>query len=222
MHILGSAMNTSGKALDWFLESVAPPGASYAELLDQAASAPPGSDGLLFLPHLAGERAPERDPRSRAAWVGLTLGHDRRHLVRSVLEGVAFGFRTIQDSLEAIGGEVRDVRCVGGQARSPLWNQIKADVLNRTVQVPEAIEAAVVGAAILAALGVGAYWNMEVAVDSMVRVRETFFPDAERAALYQRLYEGYRDLQPALRQTNWRLHDLSSAAACPPAERVAP
>jgi xylulokinase len=215
LNIMGSAMNTSGKALDWFLESIARRGASYAELLDEAAGAPPGSDGLLFLPHLAGERAPVRDPRSRAAWVGLTLGHDRRHLVRAVLEGVAFGFRAIQDSLEAEGGAVRDVRVVGGQAHSPLWNQIKADILNRPVLVPQAIEASVVGAALLAALGVGAYWNLEVAVDAMVRVSHTFEPDPRRVALYQRMFESYRELQPVLRATNWRLHDLSSAMACP-------
>jgi len=222
LNILGGATNTSGKALDWFLESVAPVGASYAELLDQAADAPPGCDGLLFLPHLAGERAPERDPLSRAAWVGLTLGHDRRHLLRALLEGVAFGFRAIQDSLEAVVGEVTDVRCVGGQARSGLWNQINADVLNRPVLVPESIEAAVGGAAIFAALGIGAHATLEQAVDAMVRVRRQFQPDPGRVALYQRLFECYRDVYPAVRETNWKLHALSSGLPCPPAGRVAP
>src|SRR5207237_1640194 len=120
-----------GKALDWFVQHIARGGCEYAELIAEAATAPPGSNGLLFLPHLAGERAPERDPRSRAAWVGLTLGHDRRHLLRALLEGVAFSFRSIEDWVESLGAEVRDVRCVGGQARSAVWNQIKADVLNR-------------------------------------------------------------------------------------------
>jgi len=207
-NIVGSATNTSGKALDWFVQQIAPAGATYDDLLAQAATAPPGSDGLLFLPHLAGERAPERDPRSRAAWVGLTLGHDRRHLLRAVLEGVAFSFRSLQDWLESLGVEVGEVRCVGGQARSHVWNQIKADVLNRPVLVPQVVEAAVVGAAILAALGIGAYPDLHHAMAAMVRVSRRLEPDERNAALYARLFDSYRGLYPALRETSWRLHDL--------------
>jgi len=207
--ILGSATNTSGKALDWFAHQIAPGGAGYAELIAEAATTPPGADGLLFLPHLAGERAPERDPRSRAAWVGLTLGHDRRHLLRALLEGVAFSFRSIQDWVESCGAEVRDVRCVGGQARSETWNQIKADILNRPVLVPSVVEAAVLGAAILAALGIGAYASLEQAIAAMVTVSRALEPNARNAELYGRMLEGYRELYPALRQTSWRLHDLS-------------
>ena len=228
--ILGSATNTSGKALDWFAHQIAPGGAGYAELIADAATAPPGADGLLFLPHLAGERAPERDPRARAAWVGLTLSHDRRHLLRALLEGVAFSFRSIQDWIESCGADVRDVRCVGGQARSEVWNQIKADILNRPVLVPSVVEAAVLGAAILAALGIGAYASLEQAIASMVRVSRRLEPDERNAALYARMLEGYRELYPALRQTNWRLHDIStgaralagSASACPSEPSLAP
>ncbi len=221
--ILGSATNTSGKALDWFAHQIAPGGASYAELIGEAATTPPGADGLLFLPHLAGERAPERDPHSRAAWVGLTLGHDRRHLLRALLEGVAFSFRSIQDWIESCGADVIDVRCVGGQARSEVWNQIKADVLNRPVLVPSVIEAAVLGAAILAALGIGAYASLEEAIAAMVRVSRRLEPDERNAALYARMLEGYRELYPALRQTNWRLHDISiRSAACTEEPSLAP
>jgi xylulokinase len=220
--ILGSATNTSGKALDWFAQQIAASGASYADLIAEAATAPAGSDGLLFLPHLAGERAPERDPRSRAAWVGLTLAHDRRHLLRALLEGVAFSFRSIQDWLESEGAEVRDVRCVGGQARSDVWTQIKADVLNRPVLVPAVIEAAVLGAAILAALGIGAYSNLEQAIAAMVRVSRRLEPDPRNAALYGRMLESYRELYPALRQTNWRLHDLSATSPASPDPDGAP
>ncbi len=222
LSILGSATNTSGKALDWYAHQIAAPGSGYAELIAEAATAPPGSDGLLFLPHLAGERAPERDPRSRAAWVGLTLGHDRRHLLRALLEGVAFSFRSIQDWVESCGAEVIDVRCVGGQARSEVWNQIKADILNRPVLVPSVVEAAVLGAAILAALGIGAYSSLEQAIGAMVRVSRRLEPDERNAALYGQLLESYRELYPALRQTNWRLNDLSTGAPCPGAPVLAP
>jgi xylulokinase len=222
LSILGSATNTSGKALDWFAHQIAPGGAGYAELIAEAATTPPGADGLLFLPHLAGERAPERDPHSRAAWVGLTLGHDRRHLLRALLEGVAFSFRSIQDWVESCGAEVIDVRCVGGQARSETWNQIKADVLNRPVLVPSVVEAAVLGAAILAALGIGAYASLEDAIASMVRVSRRLEPNPRNAELYGRLLEGYRELYPALRQTSWRLHDISTRSTCPSAPALAP
>jgi xylulokinase len=218
LQVAGSATNTSGRALDWFIQQIhsAPlrdtvnSGARhYDALLAEAAAIPPGADGLLFMPHLAGERGITRDPYSRGAWVGLTLDHDRRHLVRSLLEGVAFSFRSIQEWLTANGAMVVDVRCVGGQARSDIWNQIKADVLNRTVVVPEVIEAAAAGAAMLAALGIGGHASLEDARCAMVRVNRRFEPDPLRAELYSTLYESFCGLYPALREVNWRLHDLS-------------
>jgi xylulokinase len=216
--VQGAATNTSGKALDWFADGLATPGMSYAELLKEADSVPAGAGGLLFLPHLAGERAPVQDPRARGAWVGLTLDHDSRHMLRALLEGVAFSFRSVQELLS----EVDDVYRVGGQAHSHLWNQIKADVLNRPVLVPEVIEAAVVGAAILAAVGLGAYSGREEAVSAMVRVAHRFEPDAERAAVYNELYAVYRRLYPALREANWLLHDLSSVSSSQVAARSIP
>jgi xylulokinase len=216
--VLGGATNTSGKALDWFASQIAPANMSYAELLDGAADVPPGASGLLFLPHLAGERAPVRDPHARGAWVGLTLEHDRRHLLRALLEGVALSFRSLQLSLAEVG----DVYCVGGQALSSLWNQIKADVLNRQVLVPEVVEAAVVGAAILAAVGLGAYVSRQEAVSAMVHVAHRYYPDPSRVAMYAELYRAYERLYPALRDTSWMLHDLPSVADSQVAARSIP
>jgi xylulokinase len=208
MVVLGAATNTSGKALDWFAQHVAPAGSEYTELLAAAAEVPAGSCGLLFLPHLAGERAPVRDPRSRGAWAGLSLEHDRRHLLRSILEGVAFSFRSVHELLAVDGVAAREVRVVGGQARSALWNQIKADVLGRPVLVPEVIEGPVVGAAILGAIGLGAYRGREEAVAAMVRIAERFEPDATAVRVYDELFTSYQQLYPALHQISWRLHDL--------------
>jgi xylulokinase len=191
------------------VRNVAPRGAALDALLAEAASVPPGSDGLLFLPHLAGERSPDRDPRARAAWVGLTLSHDRRHLLRAVLEGVAFSFRALKAAVEREGAAVNNVRSVGGQARSALWNQIKADVLGRPVLVPDVLEAAVLGAAILAARGVDAFASDAEAVASMVHVTRCIEPDTASSELYSELFESYCGLYPALRETNWRLHDDS-------------
>jgi xylulokinase len=224
MWVLGAATNTSGKALDWFADGIAPAGMSYEALLQEAADVPAGASGLLFLPHLAGERAPVRDPHSRGAWVGLTLEHDRRYLLRSLLEGVAFSFRSVQDMLAEEAGAIGEVRCVGGQAHSALWNQIKADVLKRPVLVPSVVEAAVVGASILAAVGMGAYASRDDAVSAMVRVARRFEPDPHRSALYDELYAAYAGIYPALRETSWLLHELPStssshvAAACRPSD----
>jgi xylulokinase len=209
VHVAGTATNTSGAALDWFVSNIDQRDLSYAELLAGAEFISPGADGLLFLPHLAGERGSTADAHARGAWIGLSLGHNRCHLLRAVLEGVAFGFRSMQNWLEQTGARVGDVRCVGGQARSDTWNQIKADVLNRPLLVPEALEAAVAGAAVLAALGIGAYPELWEAARRMVHIRRRFDPDPARATLYAELFQIYDALYPALRDTNWRLHDLN-------------
>ena len=115
----------------------------------------------------------------------------------------------MQDWLEASGATVRDVRCVGGQARSRLWNQIKSDVLNRTILVPQVVEAVAVGAAILSALGIGVYADLASAVGAMVRIEKRLEPDPARVARFAQLYEEYQSLYPVLRETNWRLRDLA-------------
>jgi xylulokinase len=208
LHVAGTAAN-AGAALDWFIHNVAEPGCSYADLFRSAAGVSPGADGLVFLPNLAGDRGASHDAYARGAWVGLSLAHSRAHLFRSLLEGVAFSFRSMQDWLEASGAPVRDVRCIGGQARSHIWNQIKADILDRTVLLPHVVEAVAMGAAILAALGTGAHADLATAVAAMVRIERRFEPDADRVQHYARVFEAYRSLYPALRETNWRLHDLA-------------
>jgi sugar (pentulose or hexulose) kinase len=212
VNVAGTAANTSGAALDWFIRNIYPgdhADAAYADVLACVSSIPAGSNGLLFLPHLAGERGATADAHARGAWVGLTLGHDRHHLLRALLEGVAFSFRSMQDWLEHSGAQVADVRCVGGQAHSDLWNQIKSDVLNRPLLVPEVHEAAVAGAAVLAAFGISAYADIWEAARNMVHIHRRFDPDPERVTLYADLLALYRSLYPALRETNWRLHDLN-------------
>jgi xylulokinase len=207
MYVAGAATNTSGKALDWFVQGITGPELAYAQVLHGAAEIAPGCGGLVFVPHLAGERAPVRDPRSRGVWAGLTLEHDRRHLLRSILEGVAFSFRSVREMLARDGADARDVRIVGGQARSPLWNQIKADVLDLPVLVPEVIEGPVVGAAILGAIGLQAYPGREEAAAAMVHIAERFEPSPDAVAVYEDLYAAYTRLYPALRDINWYLHD---------------
>lgn len=211
-NVAGTAANTSGTALDWYASNIQEGGVSYDDLLSCVASTPPGAGGLLFLPQLAGERGATADAYARGAWVGLTLAHDRRHLLRSLLEGVAFSFRGMQDWLEESGAPVRTVRCVGGQAQSAIWNQIKADALDRTLLVPEVLEAATLGAAALAAVGIGVYADLWQAARRMVHVRREFQPNRERSTFYAELLQTYKSLYPALRETNWRLRDLSGGS----------
>jgi xylulokinase len=206
--VAGTAAN-SGTALDWFIQNLVTPFCGYADLFQMAAAVPTGSDGLLFMPNLAGDRGASADAYARGAWVGLTLSHSRAHLLRSLLEGVAFSFRSMQDWLEASGAPVREVRCVGGQARSDVWNRIKADTLNRTVLVPRVVEAVSLGAALLATLGIRAYADLGSAVDAMVRIEKWFEPDPARVESYARMFDTYQSLYPALRKTNWRLRDLA-------------
>ena len=131
-HLMGVMLSAAG-SLRWFRDALAP-GVAFEELVEEAAQAPPGSDGLLFLPYLTGERTPYPDPLARGAFVGLTVHHGRAHLTRAVLEGVAFGMRDSLELMRAAGlAPPTEIRATGGGIRSPLWRQILADVLGAAI-----------------------------------------------------------------------------------------
>src|SRR5439155_21550255 len=143
--------------------------ASYPDLVEPAAEIPPGSAGLVFLPYLTGERTPYADPLARGAFIGLTLAHDRRHLTRAVLEGVAFGLRDGLDLMLAAGTpRPSQIRVSGGGTASSLWRQILADVLETEIATVSTSEGAAYGAAILAATGAGWYPSVEAASAALV------------------------------------------------------
>ena len=155
-HMMSVMLSAAG-SLRWFRDALAP-GVEFADLAASAAEVPAGSDGLFFLPYLSGERSPHPDPLARGAFVGLTLGHDRRHLTRAVLEGVAFGLRDGLDLMLAAGMPAPDqIRASGGGTASPLWRQILADVLDAEIATVATTEGAAYGAALLAAVGAGWY-----------------------------------------------------------------
>ena len=179
----------------------------YDLLTREAAGAPVGCDGLLFLPYLTGERMPHPDPTARGAFVGLTVRHRKGHIVRSVLEGVAFGLR---DSLEMIKGldvPIQQVRVSGGGARSPLWRQIHADVFGAELVMVNVTEGAAYGAALLAAVGAGVYASVDEAVGRTVHVTHSTSPIPENVRRYGELYSIYRSLYPALRPAFQALAD---------------
>lgn len=172
---------------------------AYTILAQEAALVPPGSDGLLFLPYLQGERTPHLDAYARGGWIGLTASHNRRHLVRSVLEGVAFSLKDCFAIIQEQGLALEQVRATGGGAKSPLWRQIIADVLGVELVTTNADEGPAFGAALLAGVASGVYSSVQEACDARVRVVERTEPQPQHAAVYARMYEQYRALYPALK-----------------------
>ena len=148
---VGAAMAATGRALDWYRDSILGDTISTEALLAEAAATPPGADGLLFLPYLAGERSPIWDPEARGVLAGLTLSHGRGHIARAILEASALAIRHVAAPMLAAGVEVREMRVCGGPAQSEAWNQIKADVTGFRVAIPHVLETAVLGSAILGA-----------------------------------------------------------------------
>ena len=172
---------------------------TYDRLSEEAAGAPPGSDGVLWAPYLMGERTPHLDPHARAALVGLTASHARAHIIRAILEGVAFSLRDTLAIFEEMNVPVQTIRLGGGGARSPIWRQIQADVYGRTVEIVEAEEGAAYGAALLAGVGGKVWSSVDAACEGVVRVASRIEPNTNRVALMDRQYEIFRALYPALR-----------------------
>jgi xylulokinase len=198
-HVMG-VMLSAGGSLRWFRDALAP-GTDFAELVEEAATAPPGSDGLLFLPYLTGERTPYADPLARGAFIGLTINHERRHLIRAVLEGVAFGLRDCLELMRSIGVTVADqIRATGGGSASSVWRQILADVMEIPIATTSTSEGAAYGAALLAAVGSGWFPTAQDACRSAVEVADTIAPSGD-SSVYGTQYDRYRALYPALAAT---------------------
>lgn len=196
-HAMGVMLSAAG-SLAWFRKAAAPE-VRYERLASEAENWPPGAEGLLFLPYLAGERTPHVDPDARGAFVGLTLRHDRGALVRAVLEGVAFGLRDSLELLRSLGVEAEVARASGGGARSDLWLRIVASVLGMPLERTTADEGAAFGAALLGGVAGGVFADVHEAVSATVRVTHRIEPVAEWAEEYAAAYDRFRSLYPALR-----------------------
>jgi len=202
-HMMSVMLSAAG-SLRWFRDAVAP-GAEYDDLVAPAAAVPAGSEGLLFLPYLTGERSPYPDPLARGAFVGLTLAHDRRHLTRAVLEGVAFGLRDGLDLMVEAGMPAPSViRASGGGTSSPLWRQILADVLGAEIATVDTAEGAAYGAGLLAAVGAGWFPTVETAAARLVAATPAAAPGPD-APRYAEVHAVYRELYPALAPTFRRM-----------------
>jgi len=199
---------TGGLAYKWFKDRFADEAALTTEagapsiydvLAAEAAKVPPGSDGIVMLPHLEGALFPEFDPHARGVFFGFTLAHTRAHFVRALLEAMAFMIRRDLEGLQRLGVVARELRVLGGGAKSLLGSQIKADTCGIPVVVPAQQEAAVLGAAILAAVGVGLHPSIASAVEIMASGGEEVKPNAHNRAVYDRAYKLYIALYEAVK-----------------------
>lgn len=208
-HLMG-VMLSAGGALQWYRDALASerkPVAGrisrdpYEILTEEAERVPPGAEGLLFLPYLSGERTPHMDPEARGAWVGLSLAHGRGHLVRAVLEGVAFGLRDSWERVQRLSEGTRELRAVGGGVRSPLWRKIIASVLGVSLRRLAVEEGAAYGAALLAGVGTGVFADVRDTARRAVRLSTVVEePDPKLSARYAAIYDRYVRLYPALRE----------------------
>ncbi len=187
----------SGGNYRWFRDQFAS-AETFASLDAEAVQIAPGAEGLTFLPSLMGALAPTWNEAARGTYAGFTLAHTRGHFVRALLEGSAFALRDIVTRMQAAGMELRELRVMGGGAKSQLWNQVKADVTGLQVYVPEIIETTALGASFLALVGIGAYGTLTEVSEQIVKIREQIAPDPERASVYTDAYERYRQTYFAL------------------------
>lgn len=206
-HVMG-VTQAAGLSLRWFRDefgagNAAASGPTYGDpyerLTAEAAKTPPGADGLLWAPYLMGERTPHLDPHARGALVGITAQHHRGHVVRAILEGVAFSLRDSFEIFRELKIPAHSIRLGGGGARSELWRQIQADIYGMSVEIVEAEEGPAFGAALLAGVGSGIWSSVEDACDKSVRVARRVSPEAGATNHMNLRYAVYRQIYPALR-----------------------
>jgi xylulokinase len=205
-HVMG-VTQAAGYSLRWFRDQFGavgdPAQDAYARLMAEASAAPAGAGGLLWAPYLMGERTPHLDPQARGALVGISATHTRAHVVRAILEGVAFSLRDTLTIFAELKIPVESIRLGGGGARGSLWRQIQADVYGMPVDALEVEEGPAYGAALLAGVGVGNWTSVENAADATMHISKRIEPASQNVALMNRRYEAYRMLYPALRDV-WR------------------
>ena len=208
-HFMGVMLSAAG-SLQWYRDTLAP-NISFDDLLKEAESIPAGSDGLQFLPYLSGERTPHPDPLARGAFIGLTLRHNRAHMTRAVLEGVAFGLKDSFTLIQNSGlGNITQVRVSGGGSKGALWRQIMATVLNAELVSVNTTEGGAYGAALLAGVGLGAWSDVAAACKACIKITGRTQPSPVEADTYQKAYELYRDLYPILKASFEKMGQINS------------
>lgn len=181
----------------------------YEILTEQAAQAPPGCEGLFFLPYLTGERTPHADPYARAAWIGLTPRHGREYLVRAVMEGATYAMKDSLELIKGLGVPVQQIRVSGGGARSAFWRQMQADIYGQSVVTINAEEGPAYGVALLAAAGTGFFNSVEEACTAAIKVVSETKPDSKASATYAKAYPLYGKLYQSLKKDFQAIAELA-------------
>ncbi|HEY6803004.1 MAG TPA: xylulokinase [Pyrinomonadaceae bacterium] len=200
-HVMGVTQG-AGLSMRWVRDQfgvTTSDGDPYDQMTAEAATVEPGANGLLWAPYLMGERTPHLDPNARAALVGLTASHTRAHVIRAVMEGVAYSLRDSFEIFNEMSVPVQTIRLGGGGARSALWRQIQADIYGRRVATVEAEEGAAHGVAMLAGVGIGTWPNVDAACAAVVRTRDEVEPNEQAKTRLAQQYKAYQALYPALR-----------------------
>ncbi len=196
-HVMGVTQG-AGLSLQWFRNQIGPAGTSYDDLTSEAATAPPGSQGLFWLPYLMGERTPHLDATARGGWIGITARHTRADLIRSLIEGVSYSQRDCLGIIEKLGVPISSVRVSGGGARSPFWRQLLANILGKPVVTLETQEGSAYGAALLALVGTGEYASVPEVCHRAIRAVATVEPEADQVGAYAERHFIYQALYSAL------------------------
>lgn len=215
-HMMGVHL-ASGGSLQWFRNQLcqaeheaaeANNSDLYEQLNRDAKAIPPGSDGLYFLPYLSGERTPHADPDARGCFIGLTLAHSRGHMVRAIMEGVVYSLKDSLEIVKELGIPVEQIRTSGGGAQSALWRQIQADVFGHNVVTLTSEQGAAYGVALLAAVGGGAFKNIQEACDATVRVAKETRVEREASESYRQRFPIYQDLYRSLKSNFKRIAEV--------------
>jgi xylulokinase len=196
-HLMGVTL-AAAASLKWWIEEVNK-SSDYDGFLNEAEEAEI-DDNVFYLPYLMGERTPHNDPHCRGTFIGMNMTHQRKHLTRAVLEGVAFSLRDTFEIMKAMGISIPVVSINGGGAKSRLWCEIIADALDVSVVKLNTNEGPAYGAAILAAVGCGMFSSVEAACDSFIKVTESIEPDKSKVGIYNKKYEKFREIYPATKE----------------------
>jgi len=199
-HLL-SAILSAGLSLKWLRENILYTADSYGIFDKEADKIKVGSEGVIFLPYLLGERSPYMNPQAKGVFFGLNLKHHRAHLIRAIMEGVVFALRDCLEVFEELGIKIDQVIASGGGAKSKVWKQIQADIFNKEVFTTQSVEQAAMGAAILAGVGVGIYKDVEEGCKKIVKLKEEKIkPIPENVNIYHKQFEIYKSLYQDLKE----------------------
>jgi xylulokinase len=212
-YVMG-VMLSAGGSFQWLRDTLSAHGQiNFDQLTGLAKDVPPGSDGLIFLPYLSGERMPYDDPLARGGWIGLTQRHSLSHLVRAVMEGITFGLYDLLQIIRGLGMDIQSIYASGGASESRLWRQMLADIFNARIITTNATQGAAFGAAMLAGIGAGIFKDAAEATEATIVVTGSTDPNQQTHEVYARAFDLYRSLYPQLKGSFQEMAEFSSKKA---------